>query len=411
MDDAVVIFISVVTVISLIIAILLFVLFIQRRRQRALLMLSIAQEEAERRRRKRKKAGLRSAEIDAACPQAIVSAITQPPVGLAVYTSDTHPTEYQTAITDLRAKGLLPATDGHLSVVSEPPLAASDEARSVDVGDFAAAVPKVVISLPAAMETCVICLEDVVVGSRVRSLPCSHVYHAQCIRVWLRRKNACPCCCVKVIKRRKKRARPLGETATATEETPAPIAASEEPAMESPMPASALPSAARAVSDNTLTSRHDVGISERDRPADRGEHTIIDVMEPRSKSMNVGVDRQRWPGGPPRMYESLPRNTSLVEPEDPTSEVIMSDASSHLDESSRTALMSQVRLALHGGSSLLSVNTSVDEVSDVEFLRVGGAAEKCQADEDSFRKSSGVGGADLENAKRQQGKSDVVTDV
>lgn len=408
MDDAVVIFISVVTVISLIIAILLFVLFIQRRRQRALLMLSIAQEEAERRRRKRKKAGLRSAEIDAACPQAIVSAITQPPVGLAVYTLDTHPTEYQTAITDLRAKGLLPATDAHLSVVSAPPLAASDEARSVDVGDFTAGVPKVVISLPVAMETCVICLEDVVVGSRVRSLPCSHVYHAQCIRVWLRRKNACPCCCVKVIKRRKKRARTLGETATATEETPAPIAASEEPAMESPM----LASAVRAVSDNTLTSRHDVGVSVRDRPADRDEHTIIDVMEPRSKSMNLGVDRQRWPGGPPRICESLPRNASLVDPQDPTSEVIMSDASSHVDDSSRTALMSEVRLALHGGSSLLSVNTSVDEMSDVEFLRVGSAAKKCEVDEDSFPKSSGLGDADLENVvAKRQGKSDVVTDV
>lgn len=374
-------------------------------------MLSIAQEEAERRRRKRKKAGLRSAEIEASCPQAIVSAITQPPVGLAVYKADTHPEEYKSAIAELRAKALLPPEDGPASNVAEPPSVAVDKAHGADVGDFAVGLPDVVMSLPTTMETCVICLEDVVVGSRVRSLPCSHVYHAQCIRVWLRRKNACPCCCVKVIKRRKKRHRPPVESEALPQGPTETHAVADEQALGSLLPSTAPSPAVRTVSDNAFLSAQDTIPATKDRPADRGADGVTNGMAPRSKSMTTGADRPRWPGSQSGMSESFPRNISLLDPEDPTSEIFASDASSHMDESARLALMSQVRLALQGGSSLISMNTSVDDSSEMEDLRGGNTSKKCDADGDSFGRSSNLRDKDIENAKRLQGPSDVAADV
>ena len=41
---------------------------------------------------------------------------------------------------------------------------------------------------------CTICLEELELGSRVRRLPCSHLYHISCIDQWLRRNAQCPNC-------------------------------------------------------------------------------------------------------------------------------------------------------------------------------------------------------------------------
>ncbi|KNC50112.1 esterase/lipase [Thecamonas trahens ATCC 50062] len=45
-----------------------------------------------------------------------------------------------------------------------------------------------------APDTCVICLEDLVDGEPSRRLPCSHVFHADCIAEWVARKAECPTC-------------------------------------------------------------------------------------------------------------------------------------------------------------------------------------------------------------------------
>ncbi|GAB2283149.1 hypothetical protein Dimus_017678 [Dionaea muscipula] len=42
--------------------------------------------------------------------------------------------------------------------------------------------------------TCVVCLEDFVLGSCLVMLPCSHAYHADCIVKWLEKKSYCPLC-------------------------------------------------------------------------------------------------------------------------------------------------------------------------------------------------------------------------
>ncbi|KAH7548121.1 hypothetical protein JRO89_XS14G0070400 [Xanthoceras sorbifolium] len=42
--------------------------------------------------------------------------------------------------------------------------------------------------------TCTVCLEQVSVGEIVRSLPCLHQFHANCIDPWLRQQGTCPVC-------------------------------------------------------------------------------------------------------------------------------------------------------------------------------------------------------------------------
>lgn len=150
-------------------------------------LLAMAQEDAERRRRKRKKAGLRRWEIDSVSPEAVFTH-TAPISTPRLYKLEERPDEYISAVSHLPRPE--PVTKPQ-SVHPPPP-----------------DVPPQAIALPDLTHTCVICLDDLAVGHHVRALPCDHVYHAHCIRVWLRRKNACPCCNEKVIKRRKKKPHP-----------------------------------------------------------------------------------------------------------------------------------------------------------------------------------------------------------
>lgn len=42
--------------------------------------------------------------------------------------------------------------------------------------------------------TCSVCLEQVGVGELLRSLPCLHQFHVNCIDTWLRQQGTCPVC-------------------------------------------------------------------------------------------------------------------------------------------------------------------------------------------------------------------------
>ena len=42
------------------------------------------------------------------------------------------------------------------------------------------------------VQECPICLEEMEVGSEVRTLPCAHLYHAACLESWLKQKSSCP---------------------------------------------------------------------------------------------------------------------------------------------------------------------------------------------------------------------------
>jgi len=46
----------------------------------------------------------------------------------------------------------------------------------------------------AAAVACTICFGPLEDGDRVGSLPCSHVFHVDCLKTWLSRRNVCPLC-------------------------------------------------------------------------------------------------------------------------------------------------------------------------------------------------------------------------
>ncbi|XP_062192408.1 uncharacterized protein LOC133895900 [Phragmites australis] len=43
-------------------------------------------------------------------------------------------------------------------------------------------------------EECAVCRDGVAAGQRVKRLPCSHLYHEECIVPWLQVRNSCPLC-------------------------------------------------------------------------------------------------------------------------------------------------------------------------------------------------------------------------
>lgn len=44
------------------------------------------------------------------------------------------------------------------------------------------------------VEQCSICMEEMTTGSHVTGMPCSHMFHRECIQEWLKRSNTCPIC-------------------------------------------------------------------------------------------------------------------------------------------------------------------------------------------------------------------------
>lgn len=66
-----------------------------------------------------------------------------------------------------------------------------------DTRDMIGALPVRKIRSKEIVRTCLICLEDMGVGSDVRTLPCMHYFHAGCSHEWLRRESSCPYCRVK----------------------------------------------------------------------------------------------------------------------------------------------------------------------------------------------------------------------
>jgi hypothetical protein len=41
---------------------------------------------------------------------------------------------------------------------------------------------------------CTICFAVIEDGERVGALPCEHIFHKECLKTWLRRRNTCPLC-------------------------------------------------------------------------------------------------------------------------------------------------------------------------------------------------------------------------
>ncbi|RMZ53875.1 hypothetical protein APUTEX25_005621 [Auxenochlorella protothecoides] len=70
-----------------------------------------------------------------------------------------------------------------------------EDRRGADAASIRA-LPVERLSREAAAEVgrCVVCLEDVSPGTRLKRLPCGHAFHTRCIDRWLRSRGACPVC-------------------------------------------------------------------------------------------------------------------------------------------------------------------------------------------------------------------------
>lgn len=51
---------------------------------------------------------------------------------------------------------------------------------------------------PPVIQDCSICLTEFSTGESVKSLPCAHQFHSECINKWLQAHNTCPVCKTKV---------------------------------------------------------------------------------------------------------------------------------------------------------------------------------------------------------------------
>ncbi|EXC17829.1 E3 ubiquitin-protein ligase RING1-like protein [Morus notabilis] len=47
---------------------------------------------------------------------------------------------------------------------------------------------------PASKMMCSICMEEVKIGSHITRMPCSHMFHSDCIVEWLNKSHTCPLC-------------------------------------------------------------------------------------------------------------------------------------------------------------------------------------------------------------------------
>ena len=53
---------------------------------------------------------------------------------------------------------------------------------------------RVIVGSDQVDASCSVCLEDVLAGSEATKLPCSHLYHGDCIVKWLQNSKYCPLC-------------------------------------------------------------------------------------------------------------------------------------------------------------------------------------------------------------------------
>lgn len=65
--------------------------------------------------------------------------------------------------------------------------------RGLSRGDIDSLTPYIQMNEKDS-RTCVICLSRFELKSKIRPLPCNHVYHAKCVDKWLRANRTCPIC-------------------------------------------------------------------------------------------------------------------------------------------------------------------------------------------------------------------------
>lgn len=99
-----------------------------------------------------------------------------------------------------KAMASLISMAAHFQRDALPSSACYDEEEDLDSGALKRDVADACTTIPVykahigEAEVCVVCLADFAAGQNLRSLPCQHRYHQQCIDPWLRRVSECPLC-------------------------------------------------------------------------------------------------------------------------------------------------------------------------------------------------------------------------
>lgn len=333
-----VVYIATAGLLLLVVAIFAVMLMRQRRRRRAQMLLALA-EDAERRRKKRRRAGLRSAEIDRYCPELIVVPAGSLPAATPAKIGSDAPYASADGHTDVPddEEADPPASGSKDPPPPELPVVHDDASRASTASERVPAP----VALKPGDEMCVVCLDEMTVDQLVRRLPCGHTFHSSCIRLWLRRKNACPCCCKTVVKRKRKRKKPRVTIAASTSVQSVHIQA-ESPLPEMPIePPRAASFSARRPHRTASAGR--MFATSRSAPFLDPERIRMRNVEPQPVAAPP-VDRPRPPGNP----GPFARVGSLLDPDNPNGEVLNSEASSHFDETMAGHLLDQVRQELRG---------------------------------------------------------------
>lgn len=228
---------------------------------------------------------------------------------------------------------------------------------------------------------CVICLDHLKLAEHIRCLPCSHVYHSNCIKLWLRRKNSCPCCAAKVVKRRRKSSRHSPSTQFPNENQPV-----------------------HHSLDNNTPAQHNSSVSNNPEPVtprlqDRCEPVSLDVHRLTPKNSipfrvaptQSGAVAGAGTGSFVTFTSNAGAGVGAVDMrDDDSSDQIHSELSSHADadEPSASELLSQLRNALRTDGSMFSFETSTGsfdagfEEQMIELSDIGHLGDASGIDDD-----------------------------
>lgn len=150
--------------------------------------------------------------------------------------------------------------------------------------------------MEAEHETCCICLDDYVIGDKLRVLPCSHAYHVKCIDPWLlKNKRVCPQCRKKVFASGEV---PPSDSDSETEDEHAPLLARARP---------------RAPGGTFTTLRENPFRRAARRLAARSAPVHTDTRRPDMEIVESGSDSEEEDGGEMQHRASIMGNQLLAE--------------------------------------------------------------------------------------------------
>jgi len=71
---------------------------------------------------------------------------------------------------------------------------AASQGRAVEIQSLISVLPSSKLPAGAASRDCMVCMDEMQAGQEVKTLPCMHVFHSECIDRWLRESRNRPRC-------------------------------------------------------------------------------------------------------------------------------------------------------------------------------------------------------------------------